>query len=176
MKLDDINVMLDIETLGVRSDAVIISIGAVVFTPTGLSEDTFYMPVGAQSCVDAGLKIDVSTVVWWMQRSRAARAVFAGQGEGVMPLDFVLKRFASWLPGDARVWGNGAGFDNVILGNAYAAAVMSRPWPYTADRCFRTVRALSPHVEADPFEGTPHHALDDAKHQARHLLKIAASW
>ena len=59
-----VNVMVDLETLGNGSESVIISIGAVEFDPeTGELGREFYKVVDAQSCVDAGLKIDASTVM-----------------------------------------------------------------------------------------------------------------
>jgi hypothetical protein len=69
------------------------------------------------------------------------------------------------------VWGNGASFDCVILGNAYRAVGDEPPWKYFNERCYRTAKAMLPAV---PFEriGTHHHALDDAASQAQHLIKM----
>jgi exodeoxyribonuclease VIII len=164
------NVMVDLETLGNGSNAVIISIGAVEFDETGLGRE-FYMRVDPQSCVDAGLKMDVSTVMWWMQQSDAARSAF--KGPGAVPLDVALGEFSSWYPRGAALWGNGATFDNVILGNAYKALGGAQPWAYWADRCYRTLKNLYPHVKLDR-NGTYHNALDDAKSQALHAIAILA--
>jgi DNA polymerase III epsilon subunit-like protein len=54
-------VMLDLETLGHTPGSVIVSIGAVKFGG-GKILDTFYHRIDAQSCVEHGLKMDVSTV------------------------------------------------------------------------------------------------------------------
>ena len=170
MKLDNMNVMLDLETLGKGSRACIISIGAVSFNSDGILS-TFYERVDEESCVAAGLEIDASTVMWWMKQSDAARAALTGTAG--MSLTHALARFTMWCPEETAVWGNGATFDNVILSNAYEAVNLKKPWPYWGDRCYRTVKALHPDVKADPFAGTAHNALDDAIHQARHLIKIA---
>lgn len=167
------NIMLDLETLGNGTNAVIIAIGAVQFDHTGLGQ-TFYTTVDPQSCVDLGMKMDVSTVMWWMKQSDAARKAFDQAGT---PILGALHNFADYVKdcagGSAEVWGNGATFDNVILGNAYALASLPKPWPYWGDRCHRTLKNLYPHITFDKV-GTAHNALDDAVSQALHASKILA--
>jgi len=172
MKLENMNVMLDLETLGKGSHACIIAIGAVTFNREGVLS-TFYQRVDEESSVAAGLKIDASTVMWWMKQSDAARnALTAEKG---MSLVHALARFTMWCPEETAVWGNGAAFDNVILANAYDAVNLRKPWPYWGDRCYRTVKALNPDVAMPVFTGTKHNALDDARNQAEHLIKIASA-
>ena len=167
-KLNGSHVMVDLETLGNGSMAVITSIGAARFDLTGV-KDTFFCTIDPETCVAAGLKMDVSTVLWWMKQSDDARAAFKAKG---LPLAVALEMFSEWFPKDACMWGNGATFDNVIMSNAYKAVGMATPWPYWGDRCYRTAKAMSD-VKALPFQGTVHNALDDAVHQARHLILIA---
>jgi len=165
-------VMVDLETLGNGSNAVIISIGAVAFDPaSGQIQSEFYTNVEPQSCVDAGLKMDVSTVMWWMKQSDEARAAFT---KPAVPIEIALDIFKAWYPQGAGMWGNGATFDNVILDNAYKACNITRPWHYTKDRCYRTLKALRPDIKQDRV-GTHHNALDDAKFQALHACKLLRS-
>lgn len=165
------NVMLDLETLGKRSNAVITSIGAVYFDHTGLGQ-TFYAVVDPQSCVDIGMTMDVDTVMWWMRQSDEARAAFSAKG--VVPIQVALFDFAAYLGSkDREVWGNGATFDNVILANAYRAAQMKAPWAFWNDRCHRTLKNLHPQIVA-PKLGVAHNALDDAISQAHHASHILA--
>jgi exodeoxyribonuclease VIII len=162
-------VMVDLETLGNGSNAVIISIGACAFDPaSGRIESEFYTNVDPQSCVDAGLKMDVSTVMWWMKQSDEARAAFLRPN---VPLPLALDMFKGWYPQGAALWGNGATFDNVILSNAYTLVGVNRPWHYTKDRCYRTLKALRPDIKQDKV-GVAHNALDDAKYQALHASKL----
>lgn len=167
--------MTDIETLGNSSCSVIIAIGAVKFTIPGGVTDRFYTTVSAKSCVDAGLKMDADTVLWWMQQSQEARAQFK---EANQPsLYDALRKFTAWI-GDAPpkgVWGNGVAFDNVILDNAYKALKLERPWPFWADMCYRTIKNLYPNIKMDRIVGVHHNALSDAENQAVHLLKILSS-
>lgn len=169
------HVMIDLETLGTGSYAAILSIGAVVFDPDTQSLGReFYAVVDPQSCVDHGLRIDVSTVMWWMKQGDVARAALTVKG---VPLPAALNGLAQWMPEAPEVWGNGATFDNVILSNAYKAIGVAQPWKYYNDRCYRTLKNLFPNVPMPTFDGIAHRAIDDAKMQARHanLILLHAS-
>lgn len=170
--------MLDLETLGNSSDSVIISIGAVKFDPvTKTLHDLFYSRVDPQSCIDAGLKVMGSTILWWFQQSESARKEFTGT---LPSLKMALTGFTAWMnkqviPNEKnhRVWGNGATFDNVILSNAYSAIKMGRPWSYKNDRCYRTIKALYPQIQLpNRPELISHRADHDAQYQAIHLMEI----
>lgn len=161
-------VMLDLETLGKRAGSVIATVGAVKFGQ-GQIIDTFYERIDPESCVAAGLAVDVSTVLWWMGQGDEARKELISPGK---PLADVLTAFAVWLDTtDAEMWGNGADFDNVILNEAYDRLGIPCPWKFYNNRCYRTVRKLRPDI---PMErtGTYHNALDDARTQAIHLMKV----
>jgi len=163
------HIMVDLETMGTRPDAPIISIGAVKFDTRGI-ESEFYRNVDLQTSIDGGAVLDARTVQWWMQQSDEARAALTGEAES---LSVVLYQFREWMkPHNIDgVWGNGASFDNVILTEAYRRLNMEPPWPFYIDRCYRTVKNLYPAVKIDR-KGTHHNALDDAKSQAEHLLRI----
>jgi DNA polymerase III epsilon subunit-like protein len=161
-------VMLDLETLGQRPGSVILAIGAVKFAD-GEITSSFYERVDAESCVALGLRMDVSTVMWWFQQADAARLEVTKPGR---PLADVLRDFSAWLGDEnVEVWGNGAAFDNVILDDAYDKAGLPRPWKWSNDRCYRTVKQMRRDVPL-PRSGTHHNALDDAKSQAMHLMAI----
>jgi exodeoxyribonuclease VIII len=163
-------IMLDLETMGTASNSAIIAIGAVEFNATGVLRE-FYKTVSLQDCVDHGLVMDPATVMWWLQQSTAAREQFAKPGE---PLVHTLEDFSEWVKegeGVPAIWGNGADFDNVILGNAYLAINKPRPWSFWNNRCYRTVKSMFPHI---PYvkPTIAHHALHDARAQALHMIAI----
>ena len=165
------NVMVDIETLGKGNNAVILSIGAVKFDPWGHSvEESFYVAIDPESCQVHGLKLDASTVMWWMQDERNAARTLMVKDRRVNLAD-ALYGFTDWFGEDKPVWGNGATFDNVILTSAYNACGIERPWMYWSDKCYRTVKGMAPSVKL-VREGTYHNALDDAISQAKHLQKL----
>ena len=171
---DSVDVMIDLETMGINSDAAIVSIGAVEFDiKEGKLGRTFYNPVSLSSAREAGGSISTDTFLWWLQQSDAARAELTGKGQDIKD---VLTWFTEWLAPiysrrSVNIWGNGAAFDNVILASAYTRLGMQVPWNFRSDRCYRTVKNLYPEI---PFESPEiaHNSLSDAKAQAEHLLKI----
>jgi len=170
-----VHVMVDLETLGTSSHAAILSIGAAAFDPWGKGVlDTFVMGVTLDSALKYG-RVDASTIEWWFSPSRAdARLRLATHAQE--DLDNVLFGFSEWVRrvadgAQVNLWGNGATFDNVILSNAYAAVGYDRPWSYSGDRCFRTLKNTST-VKAPKFVGVAHDPLDDTVNQITWLQAI----
>lgn len=166
------HVMLDLETWGTSPYSTIISIGACEFDPYAEEKDTVITDrfEVAIEPTNAGLRVDASTLVWWLAPERdAARAVWWGMPK--VALREALDGFADWLRSlsnsedGLRIWGNGAGFDNVLLRQAYEVSSREVPWSFRHDRCFRTLRTLLT-IEEGQFLGTAHTALADAENQA----------
>lgn len=168
--MEDINVTIDLETLGTGNDAVILSIGAVKHTVTKII-DNFHVGIDPVSCQAVGLKMDASTVLWWMKNDLgAARDALLG----LERVDLVsgLLGFSQWFgPEPLPIWGNGSTFDNVILRSAYAACGLEYPTPFWMDLCYRTLKTVIRGLEPER-EGVHHDALDDATHQAKHWQAI----
>jgi hypothetical protein len=160
--------MLDLETLGKRPGCVVRSVGAVVFDPRGgpaLAE--FYRNVNLASCLEAGLKIDAETLLWWEEQAPEARASLRRPSpDDVLT---VLSEFHAWFRsyGGVWVWSHGANFDEPIWGCVAAALGYGVPWKFWDVRCTRTlyhIKNFDP--KSVPREGVYHNALDDAWHQA----------
>ena len=178
------HIMLDLETLDTASSAVVISIGAVAFDPeTNALGDKFYVEMTEDIAAQQahGRTISGDTVRWWMQQNEAARRVFSESIDGVDRANTreALSHFSSFVAAnggrDVELWGNGADFDNVILGSLYEAFDLKRPWSYSRNRCYRTMKNIGvgprrPRVR----EGIYHNALNDAVTQAIHLQEIFA--
>lgn len=174
-----IHVMVDLETLGQRPGCRLLSIGAVVFGPTGLGGE-FYEEV--QINHQGYLVSDQDTIDWWSKQAPEARDRLYG-GQDTKPLlKQSLAHFNDWLEGLANrddrgnlqccVWGNGADFDNAILQVAYDAVGVSKPaWPFFNNRCYRTLKGLALSVKLIR-SGVHHNALDDAKSQAEHAIRL----
>lgn len=176
-----VEVMVDIETLSTRADAVILQIGAVVFDPkTGTLGEEFRR--GA--CLpQPGRRTDQATLDWWA-RQQAAGVPMPGGEHG---LTSALISFVTWLGGLApmvkedeserriHLWGNGPSFDCAILANAYDWAAVARPWPYWGERCLRTLLWQAerhgwrrPRMHRWP---AAHDALADARAEALEALE-----
>lgn len=161
------NVMLDIETLGLRPTAPIVALGACRFDGSGITSE-FYTTVALESAVEAGAVIEPDTLIWWLGQSESARAELSKEGTSIQS---ALTAFNQWLQPEEKVWGNGAGFDNTLVREAANRANI-QIWHGFNDRCYRTVKNMFPAVSYPESSGIRHHALDDAKFQAMHLVKI----
>jgi len=166
------DVMIDLETMSTESNAAICSIGAVKFSFDGGILDQFYCTVDVLDCKKYGLHVSKDTVYWWSQQPKH---VFEELRKNNVSLKDALNNFSEWYGNiSLPTWGCGAGFDNVILDNAFKAVGMIRPWKYWDDRCYRTIKELIKIPEEDRTQNY-HNALEDALHQTKHLLRILNS-
>lgn len=169
-------IMCDLETLDTAPTAQVLSIGAVRFDPNiGEITDRFHKIIDLQSQHDNGRTASESTKLWWAQQSDEARSIFAQPKEKTV---IALADFYDFVGKDCvGFWGNGATFDNVILTDLYTSFGLKRPWSFTVDRCYRTVKSLfiarHPTAFLPKFEGVKHDALADAKHQAKCLMEMS---
>lgn len=161
------NVAIDLETMDTASTAAIVSIGAVKFDKDGI-KDKFYAIIDLEDCVRLGLTMSPSTVKWWIRQTNKSDTFNDSLS---VNLALALIRFSEWIGHDAKVWGNGSDFDNVILSNAYNACSLTSPWKYYNNCCYRTIKNLAPHIKMCR-QGIHHNALDDATSQALHLIEI----
>lgn len=169
--------MVDIETLGTRLGSIILSIGAVAFDPkTGKMGEEFYCNIHTWSCVGAGLLCDMGTIDWWRKQSEEAKKRFYDPEP--VDLGYGLTLFSNWF-GKERligIWSHGLTFDIPMLTVAMERLGKRVPWNFKNARDTRTLFDLCPadfgrEVVMDKG-GTAHHALSDAKYQAK--LVIAA--
>ena len=158
--------MIDIETLGTDPGAAIVSIGAVRFTVDGGIEDELFVSVDVESCQDYGLRIDASTVIWWLGQSADAREQLRGGDD----LEHALRELRAFVDGCDEVWANSPSFDLTILEAAYECVGLSIPWNFWEERDYRTLRAVLEWPDREQ-DGTAHDALDDARFQAECLIE-----
>lgn len=170
------NVMVDLETLGLVPGCAIVSIGAVWFGEVaGVGQTGLYATVSRESNKIAGLHEDEATLAWWDRQSHQARQVlFDADRALAMPLPAALLWLNSFIAKagpDVCVWGNGVDFDNAILAAAFRACGLTPGWNFWNNRCYRTLKNLHPDIELKR-EGVHHNALDDARTQAEHAVRI----
>lgn len=164
------HVMLDLETLGKRPGAIILSIGAHAFDPVvGLGFEGFYANIDQASCEAAGLVSDPETIEFWSRQSAEAQAALTVDPR---PLADVLQDFtAFWMRvGGRRLWAHGATFDPPLLEAAYLAAGLPVPWRYSDPRDTRTIYELAG-VQPDRSAGVHHHAEHDAINQSKAVIE-----
>ena len=166
------DLMVDIETLGVSNNSVILSLAAVEFNKsTGETGKKFYKKISIESCLEAGLVIDADTLQWWMEKPNKVRAELF---KGSIHLQRVLELFNSFMAGkNYKVWANSPAFDLVLLKSAYKSCKMKEPWHFRDEMDVRTLDNLLPKVRKNTsFKGDKHNALDDCYHQIKYLSSI----
>lgn len=167
------HVMLDLETLGLKPNSVILSVGAALFSLDGQIEPLYHRRITIQSCLDAGLEVDGDTVEWWMNQKEENRGrLFAVKtkplGATLWELDNVVK---SVRPNGIYVWSHGSNFDTVLYENACKKTGMSIWWDYRNVRDTRTLFDLANYkYKASGI----HDALDDAMNQAKAVCEAYA--
>lgn len=176
------HLMVDLETMGNKSNAPIVSIGAVFFNPhTGNTGAEFYTAVSLESSMLLGGVPDAGTIIWWLKQSPEARSAIA-IADTITLID-ALELFSDFISEnsdagpDVQVWGNGASFDNVILRSSYDRANIECPWKFRNDRDVRTMTELGKAIGINPrydipFDGDMHNALSDARHQVKYVSAI----
>ena len=170
------NVMIDLETLGVSPNAAILSIGAVEFDDKQLGKE-FEVFLNVNDCVKHGMVVEPDTVLWWMEQSEKARLSICN-GKRVL-LAGALNQLVDAFEWEGRkVWCNGAGFDFPILDNAFRCAGVTTPWKFWSTMDYRTLKNLVPRQVYKDSQVNPvfaHSALEDAKAQALSAMRLI-SW
>jgi hypothetical protein len=169
------HLMLDIETMATESFSSIISIGALEFDiETGETGKEFHVNVDLQSCMDLGLIVNASTIMWWMQQNEQARKDLIDVK--ALHLSQALLEFSNFCSRDYEIWGNSARFDCGILQNAYNRVGIPIPWDFRKERCVRTLVSFKPEIKKKfPSLGTPHNAISDCYYQVGYCSAIWSS-
>ena len=169
------HLMIDLETMGKGSNSAIVSIGAVEFDlQSGATGVEFYEKVDLQSCLNLGLKVNASTIFWWMMQSEAARKEICKKGVPLQSALINFRDFMAILKKDVQTWGNGARFDLGILEDAYdECGYDETPWGFRFERDVRTLVSFAPAIKDHyPFTGTEHNPIDDCHYQIGYCSAI----
>jgi len=165
------HVMLDIETLAKYHNPAIISIAAVEFNmETGETGKEFHEKISLQSCLDIGLRVDESTIKFWMsQDDNARKKLYDGERKSINAVLLNFNSFIDSLEDDVEIWGNGISFDISFLRAAYFKANITFKWNHRMERDVRTLISYAPEFKENmKFIGVKHDALSDCKHQIRY--------
>lgn len=177
------HLMVDLETMGKKPGAPIVSVGAVFFDPaSGKTGAEYYQVINLESSMSFGARPDASTILWWLKQSPEARsAIVVDDTVGLVEaleqfLDFIAENAANGSK-NVQLWGNGSSFDCSLLEAAFELADTPFPIPHWNYRDVRTVVELGKAVGLNsrydiPFEGDQHNALADARHQVKYVSAI----
>jgi hypothetical protein len=175
--------MLDVETLSTGDNAAIIQVGAVRFdwvpcdeAPNGWTSSPYgeFRQNVLWNSEGFG-QIDVDTLLWWLKQDGTTRRGVFDQ-ECALHLKTVLCAFFAWVRsgGDAwTVWANSPQDDLRWLRQACERAGVEYEFTYRQPRDMRTLVKVFGVEDDRPLRvGKKHDALDDAHHQALHVVNI----
>lgn len=168
------DLMIDIETLGTKSNALILSVAIVEFNMiTSEIGDNIYLKICINDSLLNDFKIEGDTLMWWMTQDNNAKHIFNNK-YSIKCIDaltqlsvFLLNRH------NFKIWGNSARFDLGLLQNYYNKFNMNIPWKYGNERDVRTLVDFYPNIKKElVFEGVKHDALADCFHQIKYCSMI----
>lgn len=168
------DIMIDIETLGLGPRAAITQIGAVAFDPSldiGQMMPTFRVNLGLQQQLRIGREIDESTLLWWMSPEQAAARRLVFDGQGLLP-GMALSRLTRFVEHNkaGKIWARGPQFDITTLTTLYGDYGMPVPWTYRVVRDSRTVLDIAGEIRSFQ-KAAPDHVGDvDAWNEACSLI------
>jgi hypothetical protein len=165
-------VMLDIETLGVKPESVILTIGAVKFDPfqPGSMGQGLYIKPNVDEQIAHGRFLDEDTLRWWGTQPEAIREEALDEDNRISIAE-TMAQLNKFLVAVDEIWCQGPSFDMVILENLYREYQTPPNWRYFQIRDSRTLFQ----VHGDPRDRNAaglHNALEDCISQAQGVQKI----
>lgn len=166
------HVMIDLETLGLHADCVILSIGAIEFDlDSGDIGNSLGRNVEIEDQLKRGRRITGDTLKFWLAQERDALDSCL---RAAVPLESALYDFGEFLYDNEIkfIWANGVAFDIGILQNAFNSIPLPLPWAYYNVRDFKTLRELLEPPSTIIERRSEHNALADCKFQIQYLCAI----
>lgn len=170
------NIMIDIETTGIKPGCAILEIAAVAFDEKFNTIDNIRQKIDLQNQLHNGYVTDIFTMKWW-DTQKLTNSVVDPDEDDVLLEDAltVLSEFISYYLKN-KIWCKGVSFDFPILKHSFAKEGVTVPWEYRQETCFRTIQSIFPINEEIKNEITnrfiKHKALSDCYSQLAILRQI----
>lgn len=169
--LNDLSI--DIESLGIAEDSIVISIGAVVFN-NEISLSTFncqfYEILDLKDQESQKRTMSIDTVLWWMKQSEFTKSALIEKNrtstyKALTLLNTLIQEYAV-----NYAWAKSPNFDLVILDSLYKSfnmkfAIDFRYWMDV--RTIMRIRKTCKLNEIKMSKDDAHNALNDAYYQAK---------
>jgi len=170
--------MLDIETLGQDTNAVVLSAAVLAFNPVNQNVTggiTFLFDPEDQK----QRTIDFDTVSWWVKQSPEASSHWLSKERPSTPTSLLelnrrveaLKLLTTRGAQDVRWWAKSPSFDKALMESLYRDFGLTPPWGF---RDWRDVRTVSEFLkDKSPIRPEiPHDPLSDAEAQAKLVMRF----
>ena len=190
---NNIELMVDIESLGIKAGAPVVTIGATLFDPYAcdsgeeLMRRSLLIRVDVSDAIDLADHVSGGTLRWWFEQKDAA--IKALVGDDAISMKEACRRLYDYchdrgaymndrefegiteFPKTNRYWAKDPDFDMRLMEYFYEhpKVNMKMPWAFWSNRSVRTVQDLAwPDGIRPDFEvpGTAHDARWDAVTQA----------
>ena len=156
--------MVDMETMAVTPDAVVLTLGAVHFDPTSEDiSDSLYFRISIDDQDVLGRAIDPNTLEWWSRQDPVIMEEAFSSDDRISLVE-AMERFHKFAWGCDRFWSHGATFDLVMIENILRQLNRPLPWNYWQLRDTRTLFDIG--FDPEMPQGGKHNALEDAIRQA----------
>lgn len=183
--LQNTHLFIDLETLSIKQNARVISIGAVYYNPKSVEPKlSFYVNISFNDPDQSQRDIDPDTVKWWFDQAvdnPESLKVFKDALYAPVSTKEALLEFNRWYGQVTKgfevplVWGNGVDFDNSILLSLYSDLKITAPFSFRKNMCFRTIYNLMKANDLGYLKVEPkikHNALEDAKAECETFIKF----
>jgi 3' exoribonuclease, RNase T-like len=169
------DVVIDLETLGVKADTTILTLGAIKFDPYSSDEPGpgIYLKPEVDRQSELGRSHCGSTLEWWSKQAAAVREE-AFDEENRIPLEQMISELNRFLVGANAIWAQGSVFDIGILENLYQQLGHPIPWNFWQIRDSRTLFKLVPEDPRPKDRNQAHNALADCYYQALGIQEVYA--
>jgi hypothetical protein len=166
---------IDIETLSLENNSVVLSIGIHSFSLNSAFTDSYYCSLNIDEQLKKNRHISGSTLSWWMEQSDQAKEVFSNNGN--VPIKTKLNEIVKFVDyyQSKYTWTNGPEFDSTILKSLFTDFDVKYPFSYKYSFDFRTIKHVGEnifHIKYEPDKEIAHNALNDSIMQAKYIKKI----
>ena len=170
------DIIIDIETLSTKTNALILTIGAIKFNRKDCIKDikemeTFYLRVDIDSCKKLKMDIDNDTIKWWENQDTNISYEALYNDKDRINIKDALNKLSLFIKNSKYIWANSPNFDCTILENAFNVCELDIPWKFWNLRDCRTVYDLAKFSLNSLSSSKDHNALNDCHKQYIALKK-----
>jgi len=164
---------IDLETIDVKPQATVLSLGAVKFNPFSFDEphSDLYFKISIEDQDSLGRTASDSTLEWWSKQDPAIMEEAFDQTDAIT-VDQALARISKFAVGVDTFWGQGYGFDYTMLEDMFRSQKLPIPWNFWQILDSRTLFRVCKQDPRKQIQNDLHNALADAYYQSK-AIQIA---
>jgi len=166
---------IDLETIDVRPQATVLSLGAVKFNPLTSEEphSELYLKISIDDQDRLDRTVSEGTLEWWGKQDPKIMEEAFDQTDAVTVED-ALAEISKFSVGVDTFWGQGYGFDYTMMEDMYRSIGRPIPWNFWQILDSRTLFRVCKQDPRKQIQNDLHNALADAYYQSK-AIQIAYS-